>query len=580
LVLSWFSRDHKLKPYTEDIWDWTVGAIDQLGEAIVEVVETVVQFVNDTYHKVVDWIKSQFDKIWEGFIRDTANLLQRGSAYLDRAGEMFDIFSQSYQVARPDLHSGITDFLEGPVVTTFTDPLEKLSETIDEYIPPLDKDLLKSQINTVMGPIQEALEGTIIEVAYELLSGKALEILSNVFKDHMGKIFNNTLGPYINMFVDILTDLFSDLAVAIPLLAPMSSTEDEDLIDMFLNMVDLLSNPASLIVNLIDTFDADFILGILDNFLIDNPQYMVSIYDLVKTMIKPTLVLGVVFFDLISLAGDVFSPNLLIQDVKSLNIMKFGASSQIDFSAVRGFNTDSDALKVAKRVSGIFSFVGQALALISSEINKWIDVIDLQDGGRAAIRTLILGFFDTVWFLLIDLNGLVITIWEAIEHNWTAKDITTLAVNIPLMVVKAIEFIAVMIASIAVFGNPVGEAIVTILDIIFKVLVGVVEIGLNLAMLIVFTILYPDFSVKGSLEFGGAILGLISNVVSLIYDTLATALAHGTHLLKIPAPPALGPILYAIYLTFAQGAVLLSLASLIFDFVIFVLDWSGVFGTL
>ena len=55
-----------------------------------------------------------------------------------------------------------------------------------------------------------------------------------------------------------------------------ADSEDDTLITMFVDMLDLIRNPAELIVNLISTFDGEYIAAIIDKFLVDNPEYMIT----------------------------------------------------------------------------------------------------------------------------------------------------------------------------------------------------------------------------------------------------------------------------------------------------------------
>lgn len=565
--------------FAKDIFEWTLDAAAFIGEKIVAAVVAIGEFVNDTYHKIKDWVIAQFDKIWEGFIRETMNLLQRGGKYMDRADLLLVTFSDQYQESRGDIEDQLKTVLEGDMMTTVTESLNNISDIIDEYIPPIDTEGIKRQMDEVFGPIADLFSGTIIELAYELLSGKALEILGDVIKEHLGKLLNNSIAQYVNIVFEVVNDLFEQLTADLPEFLPISlgaDSEDTTPVDMFLSLIEMVRNPAAAIVDLIQTYDTEFILNMVDNFMIDNPDYLVSINDIIRTMLKPGLVLGLVIYDILNFVGSIFSPSLTLNDVSVLNIENTGATSILDLDeAPTGF----------KLVSGIIAYVGKFFAFLFSEANKIIDMIDMCDGDREGFRTIINVFFDFVFLMVIDFNEIVASIVEGIIEGFSPSGVAKIGYDCFVFIIKVIQITIIGIATVITLGNPVMEILVTWADIIFSIVAGIIDlvakIGLYIWAMVEAVIDLANGKINGwqyAWKLVNGILNLITDTAFLLYDSLSDCTKHGTWLLNIPPIPTvppipIGQILWAAYAIFAASTVFFGIMTFTLDVVGFAFGW-------
>ncbi|MHA2251171.1 MAG: hypothetical protein ACXAD7_12480, partial [Candidatus Kariarchaeaceae archaeon] len=391
-------------PKLYDIISWAWDRIKEFLSAVADVIENIVKFVAAVAKKVLDWIKAQFDKIWEGFLRDTINVvLNIGKHYLDTADTILRGLTNAYLEARPTLVGIVDDFMDSPVIQFVNDSLAEVSDVIDDYLPPFDKDALKEAIGSVFGPVMDIIESNaLLKFAYDILSGKALEILMDVFRDVLGWIFGQSIKPKFDWILEVVTGIFEQIQIELPAGMPidMGDLGDgiEGLISMFVDVVDLMRNPAAAAVNLLSSITGEYILSHLDKFLVDNPQYIVSLNDILFTIFKPVIAVGVVAWDIFNFGADIISDivDFFIPDV-SVHVADLQKPSQ---EITRGMTLNDKPAKVAY---SIVVFIGKLIDLVVSEIWRAFDAVDLASDHDLEKENIALkGIFGIFTWILVD----------------------------------------------------------------------------------------------------------------------------------------------------------------------------------
>jgi hypothetical protein len=549
----------------KDIWDWAMDGLEYLGNKIIEVVKVVGNFINDTYHRVKDWVKEQFEKIWAGFVRETLNLLQRGKEYWARADVLLDDFTEKYQSARATIHGHVDDALTGSIMTTINDTLNSASDLIEEYIPPVNEEGIKNTLNKFLGPLKDLYEGSIIETAYEFIAHRAIELLGELIEKHLGFIVNSTIFKYVEMMVYVVKDVFSRFVATIPESFPIPSLDAEDdstLIDLFVDSLVFLRNPASAIVDLISAYDADFVMEVIDEFMLDNEDYLMSINDIMRKMLKPGMIVGMVAYDIINWVGDIFKSSFVINDVSTLGMTQHGISSILDLD---------DGYYTFDIVSGIIDFVGNIVGLIVSEISKITDVIDMEDLDREGFAALIYGVIDFILLCTTSLNTIVASIVGSFEYQMSEVELKELTKDFILLTLAIINTAYVLIVTIATFGNDGVEKLITAHCIIWDFLYNLVDFAMSVFFYFKY-IVDGDFSAYSIIKgwFDWRVQGAMA-----IYDFIATISLHGTLLLKIPpiGPIPIGQILWAAYTLLGVSQVSLTLVLHVVETVAIFAGW-------
>ncbi|MCY3414520.1 MAG: PKD domain-containing protein [Candidatus Heimdallarchaeota archaeon] len=616
----------------EDIWNWVTDAAEFLGEVIMDAVDAVVEFVEEIVEIVGDWLMAQFEKIWEAFVRDTVNLLSHAQSYIDRANDYFDMMSDGYELSRSNVKAQM-DAIIDPIMSVVNGSLTAFSDLIDVYMPPIDKEAVTEQVEQFFGPLGDTFIG-VLEYAWSILGQPALDIVTNVLNKTMTAIYNSAVGPYVQAVVDFVTKLLSGVQLALPVLSFDFGQITEDIVGTVVDIVNLMRNPADLILDLIGGFDSEFILSVIDEVLLDNEDVVISINDIFRTMMTPGVVIGLVAYDLVNWVGDIFStPNFQIKDVASMKMDTRGSTSQIHhqiklikkgdytnlekYAAIHQSKTQSTGIslnndtnttdpidppllppvndtqlpdmnstlplnqttpidvpdewyKVIEKIFGVIGFIAKILAGIKDIIFRGIDWADMQDGDRETISILINAVLNIIFSCADDALGII---GDIIGYASGNKNATAKDIS-----ATSLSFIGFIIG----FIHDLVEAILSIKfignDAADKVLTILGIIWDLLSNIVVFVVNIVHFSVFTAIE--GTTwheatsfgLGLLAQAVMTIYAVL-----HPIGVLGIPKIPTPGNIIVGvIYIVLAVIANLLALVEWVFNLVIFILKWANV----
>ncbi|MHA2249045.1 MAG: PKD domain-containing protein [Candidatus Kariarchaeaceae archaeon] len=559
----------------EDIWDWTLEAVTVISDAILSVVEVVVEFVAEVVGTVVGWLAEQFAAIFEAFIRDTTNFLARTGDYVSRADALVDNFSDLYSQSRSYLEDEINGFLTGPVFTTINDSVNEVSDAIDEHLPPSDLEEFKEKVKEIFGPIADVFIG-VLKFAWDLLGGKVLEILERVVLEQLRSFYNTTVGQYISTLERLAVDFFSGMPLDIIDILPFSSSDDEDLIDMFFNILDFLRNPVAILADFISSFDADYILESVDKFLLDNEDVFFSFYDVIKAILRPGLILGLVVYDIGTMIQDIFSPSLVVYDVSSLNLGKTGATSRMAFlNPSIGLNAVNTNV-TAEFICGVISFIGNILGLIADEVNRIIDMVDMQDGDRETGRIIVSSIIDFIILLISEVPGVVLTIYKGFTGDATTQDWVEFGVSLAFAIIDTIKLVAGIIIAVKMNTDPwikytnwvkdSWEKTVTWVMFAIDLVLNIISIVASIAIFATFAALDPS-EVKWY-DIVSFTLGLVGDVLFMVLDAVSAPSAGGTKLGH--------PIAYLIFGIWTIASLVVGFAAAIFDMVILSLQFAGV----
>ncbi|MHA2091158.1 MAG: PKD domain-containing protein, partial [Candidatus Kariarchaeaceae archaeon] len=558
----------------KDVVSWLWDKLQQFGAAVVDTIKNIASFVNETFHKVVNWIKAQFHKIWEGFIRSATNLLMKGKEYLDRAGDLLNTVSNTYSEVRGEFVSGITLFRQSPFVQTINDSLNDAADLIDEYFPPFDKKALTDAINSFLGPIQDAINGTIIQFAIDILSGKALQILVEIVKKQVEKLFGSVLGSYLDTVIRVIEEILEQLTIEPPAGFPINPSPDEGtggIVEMFVDALDMMRNPAAALGKMLSSITGEYIMSQVDKFLLDNPKYLVSLNDILFTMLKPALALGLVFYDLINFASSAISSVFPLSGFHKVLSFKHEMSQPS-----RNIRLDeSEGVQIA---CTIVAFIGKLVDLAFAEGFRIYDVKDRQDKdiekGMMAVKSglglLFLGLTD-ITELIKEFN-VGRTAHEFFNFSqWEDPDINLLRRKIVMTIIKASVLVFNLMAAGEIEDTqPQKDAQEKVFTAIFDWLGWII----NLVDACVYTGFFIYHTVMGHLsafELQSWLAELVNVWLITLYEPISTWTDHGTKLAKLAFPANL---LAVVYYGFAVFTVLHIAVTTIMGFIID-MGWFG-----
>ncbi|MHA2249020.1 MAG: PKD domain-containing protein [Candidatus Kariarchaeaceae archaeon] len=356
---------HKLKDVVSWVWD----KLQQFGQTVLDTVNEVAKFVDEVTKKVADWIMKQFDKVWEGFVRDAMNLLlAKGKEYLDRSGELFQTIIGAYTTARGEIVDTVDTIMEGPVVSIINNTLSNLSSMIDEFMPPINASAITEAINGFIDPIMEFFNGTVIYYAILILSGEALEILIDIVRKQVEDIVKKVLGNYYDTLVRIFQEIIEQIAPE--QLPGMDFDIDiakgaDGIIETFVNLINLMRNPATALVNLLNSVNGDNLMSWIDKFLLDDPKYLISLNDIIFTMLKPVAAVGLVFYDILNFASSTIS-----------NVSSFYRLN--DVHAIR-LELSSPSQGIEHLFDEIYSIVSSVIKLADLAFNEVMKILEASD---------------------------------------------------------------------------------------------------------------------------------------------------------------------------------------------------------
>ncbi|MHA2363036.1 MAG: PKD domain-containing protein [Candidatus Hodarchaeales archaeon] len=583
----------------KDAWEWVLDGIEYLGNKAADAVDDVIDFVEEVYNKVKDWIKSQFAQIWEGFVRDTLNLLSKGKKYLDKADRAFSWFSHIYSLHRSDVVTAIDDFTQ-PVIDSITDALEEGADLMENYFPFIDIEALTSDVGLMMDSIMESLDGTVLKYAFDILSGKALKVISDVVTTQIKTIAGNLIGSYSDLLIEASIGIFQQMTAVIPsslqMDVDMTDGSNEDFLNMFNSILEQLSTPAESISGIISSFNGEYLMTMLDTFILDNNTYLVSLNDIIRTALKPAFALGFAFSDLITLPEDNLK-SLLSGDI----IPKASFSNE---KMLRIENSTDDywynlTAKDIYQIGEVVKFISSLLNIAFNEIFRVINAIDLQMDEDVEKESQII---QTIWAIVIYViqdivNDVAFGYFKGLRptnplefHLSTDKDsdefLKTLIFAVFNGIVLALKYI--ILASIPKLDffefitfwafDPIAW-LTNLVDAWWKAFIfGKYVLAPNLVQALLdfdspdaFIIELLRLSGESLLATPGALiselLNLVASWLNVIYDPLSSILKHGTELPeKLPFPASL--VALGIYMLLTGASIYAGLFGTIVEFVV------------
>ena len=295
------------------------------------------------------------------------------------------------------------------------------------------------------------------------------------------------------------------------------------------------------------------IMSQIDKFLIDNPDYLVSLNDIVFTMLKPAVAIGLIFYDLLNFASSMItgSPelHLKLSSVENLrnDIIK---PSQIALSQ------NGDLWK-------ILPLVGKICALAWTELSRGIEILD-----KKADR-------DIDWFMMIiktSFDFIFLSVTDVVEivdgflsgaTNFSTYDghnlFRSLCITASKVGVLTVAYVGAHIAAFTMnkeSRNMIELAITWTYDIL-NWIIDIFSAGWN-------AVIASIFYLEGELSTATLIaiyLEFVASGVKIIYDIACSVTNHGTDIVGT------GPVWVA-YLIIAFGSILFSLGSIIVSYLI------------
>ncbi|MCY3414523.1 MAG: PKD domain-containing protein [Candidatus Heimdallarchaeota archaeon] len=519
----------------EDIWDWTVAVLEEIGDVVMDVIEAVIDFVNTTYWVVVDFIGAVFDMIWEGFVEDTINFLTRDTVYGQRADAGFDILTDAYVQERSNAVVQMDIALSTGPFAEINNTINDISDLADKYMPSLEP--ARALIEPVLGPILDFFEGSVIQLAFEFLAGKALEIVNDLIYRTLERILKNTIWPYVQAIEQMAEDLFADFQALAPDLGPLDfSSEDGDLLDMLFAILEFLRNPFAILADALSNINGENIMNIMDNFFIDNAEYLLSMNDIIRTILKPGLILGLIVSDIVTMVEDIFSFNSIylnsmeqfifqIEDIAvyESSITMNGVSRVLDEKNNK-LSPDWEASDTAELISNIVSLIMGGLQIALDVWQQISDLKDFDDGDREAEN--ILKFTLLNWVLLAFSDGqqIIVSLFTGVigADNTTEAD-KDLDEWIQAVATVGVDFFSGMFLLMPTIWaartqdettKNVLEKICTFIDIVRGALIGIMDIAWTAVNL------KKYWSISTDWERAHTILGMIATFIQGAIDTV------------------------------------------------------------
>ncbi|MHA2251488.1 MAG: hypothetical protein ACXAD7_14085, partial [Candidatus Kariarchaeaceae archaeon] len=550
----------------KDAWEWALDGLSYIGEKAKEAAEAVYEFLNNTYHKVKDWINEQFNRIWEGFVQDTLNLLVRGNEYIERAEELLVNFSNSYTSVRPDIANGIDSSLLG-LSDKIVEGLDEINDVMEENLPPMDVEALTDELGDFVQPLVEFFDGSALEFAYNLIRGGAIKIVMNVVKRTLQSMGDNAIASYAIIIVDIVEDLLAKMIAATPDIVPLDvGTEGgaEGMLNMFTSLIEKLAAPAATLGEIIDGFNGDYILQLFDAFLQDDSALLISLNDVIRTMLKPMVALTLVFSDLLSfsksLITDILNPNF--SDVGKLNFKK------VDKIATEGVLKGVEIRGVDYGFSlKIVAFIGKIIDFIYTEGKRVYEVVDKaidQDVEKEAlIAQSIMEFFV---FCVSDGIEIIGSFIEGNIPDAANLENHLLLKSLVMGTGKALGIVLSGIISVFMPKLDIFELLVTWIFDIIGWIMNIVDTVWHATIMIVHA---NELSVAKWIAMSWELVALLLNC---FYDPISTILLHGYNLQYL-AEPTMITIAVIAYAAFAAVSLFAIFSSLIVSFIADVVDY-------
>ncbi|MCY3413727.1 MAG: PKD domain-containing protein [Candidatus Heimdallarchaeota archaeon] len=314
----------------EDAWNWAIDGIVALGEAVVETVETVVDFVEETIDTIATWIEEQFAALWESFIRSILYVQSRIEANMELAGQYIDTAFGAYEGIRQKVVDGV-DTVLAPAVKMVNDSLTDINEFIDEYMPPFDKSSIFGEMLGYLDFVQSLLPGEMIKKAMEWLMQKAMEILQEVIQEIIDSMMEKLFGPYYDLLIDEVESLFSQF---IPYDESDQGEQDISLggdegsfITAILDTVNMIREIPRKLQEMLEYADGEHFMIIADAIFRDDPAKAISLHDILRTILTGAVAFGLAMVDLFSsdeetipLSLDGFEPHAIRLDLEGNEI--------------------------------------------------------------------------------------------------------------------------------------------------------------------------------------------------------------------------------------------------------------------
>jgi hypothetical protein len=543
--------------FAEQVWNWALEAVEFLGEKIVEAVNTIVNFTITIAKKVVDWVKAQFNKIWEGFIKDTLNFLLRDNIYAQRADTVLKSYSQAYQEMRPTIVENIDSFAD-PIKDAITDAADDIQDLMDEHLPEMDKDALTETLFSYIGPVYDFIDGTVLKYAIDILSGKAIEILLKAVQNFVDNLLSSIFGSYYGVIKGIIIDLFEQITLDLPPIVPITVDfgSAEGLVNTIVSTLDLLRNPADALKDMLAGLDGDYLMSFIDKFLVDNPEYLVSLNDIVFTMLKPALAIGIVFYDLLNFASSIFPGGQLL--VYGLSNVKDLRGDIIKPSQIM---LDQDWRYWVDWGLKTLIYVGKMSSIIFTEFNRVREMGDREPDKDVDWPWMLFKTAGEFIFLCItDIAEIVGGFISGKTLNFSGFDNNVLFKNIVVASLKLIVMVTSFVASLA----PWKEKTELIVTWFFDICNWVID-AINAVWAITLAII---FGVQGELSVGKIVvvtMESLDTILKLIYEIAAAITNHGLKL----ASTGWGIVVYGIV---AIVSVLLSGATATVGYIVDVFD--------
>ncbi|MCY3413331.1 MAG: hypothetical protein INQ03_16955 [Candidatus Heimdallarchaeota archaeon] len=355
----------------EQAWEWTLETVQIIGSAVVDAVNTVVEFVNDTLNLVLNWLAAQFERIWEGFIRDMMFLVTRATDYLNRAENILDIFFNQYAIYRSHMAGAVDVVMESPVMQEINDTLNDVSAKIEDMLPPFDKNGIMASLGGVTDVFSSIFSGTIIQVAIDFLAEKATKILEDVLMDVLESLVKGVFGSYGEMALEVIKDTVQELSASpfeVPFSFSAAGPDRDGFIGSFLGLVEFMRNPAAGLGSMLSSITGERVMSFIDKFMVDNTTKLVSLNDILTFMFKPVVALGIVVSDIFTWTDSIFYLRLDGQQMTYKEIF-----SNV---AVLGTNIENNAVDEPDEILNLISMIIELLQIAYTEVFRFVAMND------------------------------------------------------------------------------------------------------------------------------------------------------------------------------------------------------------